>query len=86
MEKQELMQPTETVKRTATITVPVKVDNILKFLSELTNLSVEEMLCSELYEILQQFYQGGFLEGWIDYAFKHGDLDKTFELIGAIDC
>jgi hypothetical protein len=70
-------KPVETVDVVLTVKLPKPWLPILTGLSELVDKSIEAILLDELYGVLDNFFSGGFLEGWIEYAMEQKGLDKA---------
>lgn len=79
MEKTEL----ETVDRTITIKLSKDYDVFLEGLAKALNVTVEHILIDELYATLENFVDGGFLEGWTDQIIgnKGSELQKQITQI-----
>lgn len=58
----------ETVNVTLTVPLSPAFYKMLKGLSEITGLSIETMLVSDLFTLLTCYFGGGHYNGWIDYA------------------
>jgi predicted transcriptional regulator len=53
-----------TVERTITLKIPERFDKELEILANALKRTVESILKNELYATLENWYSGGFAEGW----------------------
>ena len=84
----------EVVEVPLTINIPKPFLEFLENLAKMLNITVEHILKEELYGLLGSFFQGGYLENWIDdYLFEDyvnvGGPNKgkaLTDMIRQIDC
>ena len=84
----------EVVEVPLTIKIPKPFLEFLENLAKMLNITVEHILKEELYGLLGSFFQGGYLENWIDdYLFEDyvnvGGPNKgkaLTDMIRQIDC
>jgi hypothetical protein len=56
----------ETVSRTVTVKLPKDYDTFLVGLTTALHIKVEHLLLEEIYATLENFFDGGFYEGWTE--------------------
>jgi hypothetical protein len=86
VEKETKPESVETVNVTLTVPLPVAFHKILQNLSEITGLSVETMLTDDLFQILTGYFNGGYLDSWLEWVGsnmidKAESLEKEMEKI-----
>jgi len=62
------------------VKLPLKVISFLHDLAKFANTDIEELLETELTQIIKDFYTGGFFESWIKKAFKNRGVSEYFEV------
>ena len=91
---QDQQKKIEIVEVPLTIKIPKPYLEFLENLAKILNITVEHILKEELYGLLGSFFQGGYLENWIeDYLFEDyvnvGGPNKgkaLTDMIRQIDC
>lgn len=70
----------ENVTRSVTLVLPKKVNDFFESFAKSIGVSVEEMFREELLGVLSQFYQGGFIEKWLDdLQTRAGEVEKLLD-------
>jgi predicted transcriptional regulator len=69
----------KTVERTVTVKVPETFDNELQILAKALKRTVESILKEELYGTMENWYSGGFAEGWVNMCSKSYEESKEIE-------
>lgn len=72
-------QNSETVIVTLKVPVTKKFYKVLQALSELTGLSIENMLTDDLFEILTSYFSGEYFKAWVEYAVDQMAQQKNLE-------
>ena len=66
--QEKTLEKIETVNVTLTVPLPVAFHKILRGLSEITGLSVENMLTDDLFSILTNYFEGDYFNEWVAWA------------------
>ena len=70
----------KTVERTITVKIPERFDKQLEILANALKRTVELILKEQLYAVMENWYSGGFAEGWANDVFNFRDREQGEKL------
>ena len=74
------MEKIKTVDRTITLKIPQRFDEQLEILANAMKRTVESILKEQLYAVMENWYSGGFAEGWANDVFNFQDREQGEKL------